>query len=110
MPCFVDRSPEVTRRWETCVQSQERGCSMQSWKRIILAGALAACAVGAVLLSSLSSAAAGGAAGEGAVTYTQVFHDASESFPFANPCTGAPGTATITFNAVMHVTVLTLGP
>jgi hypothetical protein len=83
---------------------------MRNWKRTVLAGALTACAVGAVLLFSLSSAAATGAAGEGAVAYTQVFHDASESFPFGNPCTGAPGTATITFNAVMHVTVLTLGP
>lgn len=40
----------------------------------------------------------------------QTFHDASESFPFDNPCTGAPGTATITFNAVMHVTFVTSGP
>jgi hypothetical protein len=83
---------------------------MRILKRTILAAALAACAVGVVLLVSLSGAAHAGAAGAGAITYTQTFKDTTERFPFGNPCTGAPGTATITFNAVMHVTVLTSGP
>jgi hypothetical protein len=80
------------------------------WQRIILSAALAACAVGVVALVTFPSAAATGAGGAGAVTYTQTFKDTTERFPFGNPCTGAPGTATITFNAVMHVTVLTSGP
>jgi hypothetical protein len=79
---------------------------MRSWQHAILAAALAACAVGVMLLFSLTSAAAAPAA---AVTYTQTFLDVTESFPFANPCKGAPGTATITFSGVMHVTFLTSG-
>lgn len=71
---------------------------MSRWKRAILPAA----AVVAVLLLTFASASAAGA-----VTSTQTFHNATDSFPTANPCTGAPGTATITYNGVMHYTVNT---
>src|SRR5258707_13601613 len=74
---------------------------MHHWKRAILAAA-AAVAVVAVLLVSIVTVSAAGA---GAVTYTQTFHNATDSFPAANPCTGAPSTATLTYNGVMPYTV-----
>jgi hypothetical protein len=40
-----------------------------------------------------------------AVSFTQTIHDVSQTFPSNNPCTGATGTLTITYNAVFHVTI-----
>src|SRR5258708_17899116 len=60
----------------------------------------------AVLLFTRTTAFAEGA---GAVTFTQNFHNAVQSFPAPNPCTGAPGTVTLTYNGVFHVTALTSG-
>ncbi len=40
-----------------------------------------------------------------AVSFTQTFHNATQSFPILNPCSGAPGTLTITYNGVFHVTM-----
>lgn len=40
-----------------------------------------------------------------AVTFTQTFQDVTQTFPTSNPCTGVPGTVTITFNGVVHVTM-----
>ncbi len=40
-----------------------------------------------------------------AVSFTQTFHNATQSFPVLNPCSGAPGTVTITYNGVFHVTM-----
>lgn len=57
-----------------------------------------------VLLFPASSALA-----EGAVTFTETFHNESESFPDVNSCTGDPGTVTITYNGVVHVTLLPNG-
>lgn len=79
---------------------------MSSWKRTILSAAVAAGTVVVLLLFTLTSVSAAGA---GTVTYTQTFKDVTQTFPYANPCTGAPGTATITFNGVMHITYLTAG-
>jgi hypothetical protein len=67
--------------------------------------------VGAVLLMMAGSAQASGA---GAVTMTQTFHNATQTFvppdPAAvNPCTGVLGTLTITYNGVAHSTFLTSG-
>ena len=42
-----------------------------------------------------------------AVSFTQTVHDRTETSPSANPCTGVPGTLTLTFNAVFHVTINT---
>src|SRR5258708_28170733 len=74
---------------------------MHHWKRAIRPAA-AAVAVVAVLRVSIVTVSAAGA---GAVMYTQTFHNATDSFPAANPCTGAPSTATITYNGIMHYTV-----
>jgi hypothetical protein len=57
-----------------------------------------------VLLFPASSALA-----EGAVTFTETWHNVTESFPDVNPCTGDPSTVTITYNGVGHVTLLPNG-
>ena len=67
-------------------------------------------ASGALLLMAIPAQADGA----GAVSFTTTFHNATQVFtppaPQAfNPCTGAPGTLTITYNGVFHVNVLTSG-
>ena len=62
-------------------------------------------AIGAVLLMALPAQASGA----GAMSFTQTFHNATMTIPSANPCSGAPGSLTITFNGVAHVTFLTSG-
>ena len=67
-------------------------------------------ALGALFLMALPAQASGA----GAVSVTQTFHDATQTFvppdPTAvQPCTGVPGTLTITYNGVAHFTVLTSG-
>ena len=57
-----------------------------------------------VLLFPTSSAFA-----QGAITFTETFHNVTESFPDVNSCTGDPGTVTITYNGVVHVTQLPNG-
>jgi hypothetical protein len=79
---------------------------MSRWKRAILPAAAASVAVMALLLFTIVTASAAGA---GAVSYTQTFHNATDSSPTANPCTAAPGTLTLTYNGVFHVTELTSG-
>jgi len=54
--------------------------------------------VGLLLLPASSAFAAG------AVTETQKFKNVTESFPDTNPCSGVPGTVTITYNGVIHTT------
>lgn len=79
---------------------------MSRWKRATLSAATVSVAVVAVLLFSLAPASAAGA---GAVSYTQTFHNTTDSFAAPNPCTGALGTVTETYNGVFHVTSLTSG-
>jgi len=67
-------------------------------------------ALGALFLMALPAQASGA----GAVSVTQTFQDATQTFvppdPTAvQPCTGVPGTLTITYNGVAHLTVLTSG-
>jgi hypothetical protein len=67
-------------------------------------------AVGAVLLMAIPAQGSGA----GAVSVTQTFHNATQTFvpPDPNavqPCTGVPGTLTITYNGVAHSTFLTSG-
>jgi hypothetical protein len=74
----------------------------------IRTGALAVLAAAIVPLLSATSA---GAAGAGAVSFTQHFHnEVLFSDHDVNPCTGAPGTATGTAkNGVFHITTLANG-
>ena len=67
-------------------------------------------ALGAVVVMALPAQASGA----GAVSVTQTFHNATQTFvpPDPNavqPCTGVPGTLTITYNGVAHSTFLTSG-
>jgi hypothetical protein len=67
-------------------------------------------AFGAVVLMAVPAQANGA----GAVSFTQNFHNATQTFAppdpmAANPCTGVPGTLTLVYNGVFHVTVLTSG-
>jgi hypothetical protein len=67
-------------------------------------------ALGAALLMALPAQASGA----GAVSVTQTFHNATQTYvppdPMAvNPCTGALGTLTLTSNGVSHFTFLTSG-
>ena len=72
----------------------------------MLSRALVGLAVAGLLLFPASSAFAAGA---GAVSVTQTFHNATQSFPTPNPCTGDLGTVTLTYNGVAHATFLTSG-
>ena len=49
------------------------------------------------------------ASGAGAVSFTQTFHNATQSFPSNAPCGSETGIVTITYNGVAHGTVLTSG-
>jgi hypothetical protein len=49
--------------------------------------------------------ATAGAHGGKAETFTATFKDFEETFPEVNPCSGVPGTVTVTQNGVFHVTV-----
>ena len=84
----------------------ESGFIMKAWKRASLRSVAASFVVVALLLFT---AVVASAAGAGAVSYTQTFHNATDSFPAVNPCSGASGNATLTYNGVFHVTTLTSG-
>ena len=75
---------------------------MKYLKRGALLGTLVVCAVIALQLIAGRPAFA---AGQGATTFTQTFHNATDSFATPNPCTGVLGTVTITYNGVLHFTV-----
>ena len=63
-------------------------------------------AVGAVVLMAIPA----NANGAGAVSLTQTFHNATMPLvDSANPCTGVLGDGTLTYNGVIHMTVLTSG-
>ncbi len=67
-------------------------------------------ALGAMILMAVPAQASGA----GAISVTQTFHNATQTFvppaPEAvNPCTGVLGTLTLTFNGVAHATFLTSG-
>jgi hypothetical protein len=74
--------------------------------RATLSAAAVTLAVVAMFLFTFATAAASGA---GAVSYTQTFHNATDTSPSANPCSGAPATLTLTYNGVFHATQLTSG-
>jgi hypothetical protein len=62
-------------------------------------------AFGALVILAMPASAAGA----GAVSMTQTFHNATQTMPVPNPCTGAPGSVDLTYNGVAHVTFLTSG-
>ncbi len=68
---------------------------------------LAICITAMWMLTATTGLALG--SGAGAVSFTQTFHDATQTFSTPNPCSGAPGTVAITYNGVAHGTVLTSG-
>jgi len=65
--------------------------------------------LGAAALTMLASPGAALAAGAGATSFTQTDHNVSETSTDANPCTGAPGALTLTYNDVFHITTLANG-
>ena len=62
-----------------------------------------------IAAAALAVAPAASPAGAGAVTYLQTFHNVTEVSTDANPCTGDPGTLTLTYNGAFHATELTSG-
>lgn len=68
---------------------------------------LSLCAMALLIL--VASPGLARAAGAGAISFTQTFHDATQTFPSSDPCNGVAGLLTITANGVMHGTVLTSG-
>lgn len=67
--------------------------------------AVAALACGALVFAAPNAFAAGA----GAVSFTQVFHDQVDTFSDVVPCTDVPATITTTSNGALHVTSLTSG-
>jgi hypothetical protein len=63
----------------------------------------------AVAATMVVAAPSASAAGAGAVSFTQTAHNVTETSTDVNPCTGTPGTLTLTFNAIFHVTTLANG-
>jgi hypothetical protein len=47
--------------------------------------------------------------GNGAQTFTHVDKNVVQVMPASNPCTGVPGTLTVTFNDIFHVTISDTG-
>ena len=43
------------------------------------------------------------------MSFTQNWHNVTETSTDVNPCSGAPGTLTLTYNAVFHITTLENG-
>lgn len=62
-------------------------------------------ALGAVLLMTVPAQASGA----GAVSSTQTFHNATATMDIVNPCSGVPGTLTLVYDGVFHLTILTSG-
>jgi len=71
-------------------------------RRLILPVLLLATALAANPLSALPAQA-------GATSQTLTIHNGTDTFVDVNPCTGDPATITLTFNAVMHLTILESG-
>lgn len=59
----------------------------------------------AVLALTLMVSSAALADGNGATTFTQTFHNAVQTMPSNNPCTGASGNVTLVYNGVFHYTI-----
>src|SRR5439155_506958 len=66
-------------------------------------------AVLVVAVAALVAVPVASPAGAGAVSFTQNWHNVTETSTDVNPCSGAPGTLTLTYNAIFHVTTLENG-
>lgn len=80
---------------------------MRTWQRLALSTTLGTIAVVGLLLAVATSAFADGT---GAIHYSQDWDNVTQSFvppnPMAaNPCTGAPGTLSLTYSGFVHITV-----
>jgi hypothetical protein len=62
-----------------------------------------------IVVAALVAVPAASPAGAGAVSFTQNWHNVTDTSTDVNPCSGAPGTLTLTYNAVFHVTTLENG-
>ena len=63
----------------------------------------------AIAAAALVAVPAASPAGAGAVSFTQNWHNVTDTSTDVNPCSGAPGTLTLTYNAVFHITTLENG-
>ena len=84
---------------------------MRTWQRLALSTTLGTIAVVGLILAVATSAFADG---NGAIHYAQDWDNVTQSFvppnPMAaNPCTGAPGTLTLTYTGFVHITVNNAG-
>jgi hypothetical protein len=80
---------------------------MRTWQRVALLTTLGTVAVAGLLFAFAASAFADGA---GTIHFAQDFDHVTQTFvppnPMAsNPCTGVPGTLTLTYSGFFHVTV-----
>jgi hypothetical protein len=80
---------------------------MSTWQRVALRTTLGAAVVVGLLLAFSASAFADGS---GATHYSQDFDNVTQTYvppdPMAsNPCSGAPGTLTLTYSGFVHVTI-----
>ena len=71
-------------------------------KAVSFSRAVALLMVLGLLLVPASAAFAGG---NGSTTFTQTFHNATDTFVDVIPCLGYPATITTTYNGVFHYTV-----
>ncbi|HEY7780586.1 MAG TPA: hypothetical protein VIC85_10295 [Ktedonobacterales bacterium] len=78
---------------------------MRIWSNWTRTALRATVVTGAALALLLAGGHAALADGNGSQTTTVHFHNATDSFPSPNPCTGADGVVTLTYNGVMHFTV-----
>jgi hypothetical protein len=62
-----------------------------------------------IAATALIAVPAASPAGAGAQSFTETVKDFTEVSTDVNPCTGDPGTLTLTYNGVFHVTFLTAG-
>jgi hypothetical protein len=105
-PTFGERDPgtlKVDRVWRRSVWSPRWGRKEASM-RPKLAVTVLIIAVAALIAVPTASPA-----GAGAETYLQTFHNVTEVSTDLNPCTGDPGTLTLTYNGAFHATELTSG-
>lgn len=72
---------------------------MKSWRRSAVRGVIASLVV---LCLQVVAGSAVFADGDGSTIQTIHFDNVTLSFPSANPCSGAPGTLTLTYSGVFH--------